>query len=138
MCIKRFFNKGKSLKASREETYSNVDHFYDHTAVQTPPPSWNNIHGFLDSSGFYWAAVDMRSWGIRVQDIVVKCSTKKKAEYWIDLMQKSAKVIDTIKCRDGHKSGSEINTNFIFNCADGYNKNFNISGGSDFYLEDLN
>lgn len=135
MCFKKKENK-KNLGSSTR-AMNNCQHFYDHTAIQSPPPSWNNIHGFLDSDGYYWAAVDMRSWGIRVQDIVIKCSTKKKAEYWIGLMQVSAKIIDTVRCRDEHQTGSKINTNFVFNCADGYSKNFNISGSSDFYLEDL-
>ena len=137
MCIKRFFSKRKSLKASKEKTYSDVDHFYNHTSVQIPPPSWNNIHGFKTLDNYYWAGCDMRSWGIRVQDILVKCSTKEKADYWIGLMQNSNRIIDTIKTRDDHKTGSQVDTKFTFYCADGSDKSFNMTGSSDLYYEDI-
>lgn len=134
MCFKK---KNKKNIGSATTSMNNCQHFYDHTAVQTPPPSWNNIHGFKTLDGYYWAGCDMRSWGIRVQDILVKCSTKEKADYWIGLMQSSNKVIDTIKTRDGHKSGSQVDTKFTFYCTDGSDKSFNMTGSSDFYYEDI-
>lgn len=136
--FKNFFNKVLSAFNSehKREYFSCAIHNYERTVVQTPPPSWNNIHAY-ETYKCYWAAVDMRSWGIRVQDIIVKCDSVEKQVYWRELMTKSAKIIDTIKCRDNYKTGKEINTEFVFHCTDGSTKSYNMTGSGDLYLEDF-
>lgn len=38
---------------------------------------WCNVHGFDEGPGsIYWIGMDLRSFGIRVADYIIKCKNK--------------------------------------------------------------
>lgn len=73
--VKKFFRK--KLKADNEYTHW-VNHIYDET-VSWPNSAmmWANVHGFDEGPGqTYWLGIDVRSFGIRCADYLLKFRSK--------------------------------------------------------------
>lgn len=117
--------------------YDDYIHLYDMSWPQkTILPSWNNVHGYSAPDGtLYFACVDMRMCGIRVQDIIVETSDVDKYHYWLDLMKNSNRIIDTIKTRSP-QTGADIDREYLFVTTDGDRKSYNMTQSSDYYLLD--
>lgn len=127
-----------TILETTECVFTNCDHLYDRSWAQpTIIPSWNNVHGYFSPLTKRWyAAVDMRVCGVRVQDIVIVCQEKDRYDYWIGMMKDSNKCIDAVRENPSSKRGSEINRCYTFNTSDGNSKSYNITGKDDFFLED--
>ncbi len=135
----RFFRMlfKKNLKTT-DFMYDECNHIYDRSWAQPGiVPCWNNVHGYLLPDNEAWfACVDMRVCGIRVQNIIVETKVEDHYNYWLNLMKDSNKIIDTIKTKPNVKRGNEYDTKYIFRTTDGDRKDYNITDSGDFYLED--
>ena len=66
---------------------------------------WCNVHGFDEGPGStYWVGMDLRSFGIRVADYIIKCKNKSTYDKWIDKASR-----DTEHVLSAMKDASELN-----------------------------
>ncbi len=124
---------------SSEQTHW-VNHIYDET-VSWPNGAlmWANVHGFDEGPGqTYWIGVDVRSFGFRAADYVVKC--KNKSTYddflytaWHDTEKFLSKMRED--SRVNCKRGSDVNIEFIFRWSDD-DKTFDVHLSTDDYAEE--
>ena len=78
MCISKWLKK--KISNSTEETHW-VYHIHDETVVwPNKAMMWANLHGFNEGpDAVYWIGLDIRTFGIRSADYLIKC--KNKATY---------------------------------------------------------
>lgn len=137
MCFKKF----KKKISKRQEHLDDYLHVFDETFPQPASAgiaSWNNVHGYAAKNGYdYYACVDMRTLGIRVQDIVVRCNDEEEMRDWLKDLKYTTYAIDRIKNlkRGIVERGTEKDACFTFNTTDGKSKYYNITGYSDFYVD---
>ena len=135
MLIIRMFNKlfNNKRKLTRENRDINTVYNYDHSVPVPGICCWNNVWGFKDNCGYWYACVDMRCFGIRVQDIVVKCKNEETYKLYLKLCESSA-IINAVfhDPRLTAKEGDDVNVNFRFH-HDGDTKEFDIHCSSDRY-----
>lgn len=85
--LRGLFSRGKGGPlGSREETHW-VNHIHDEFI---PPPNpavqWYNLHGFDEGPGAtYWVGGDVRTFGIRSADFVVRCRNRSTYEDYAGL-----------------------------------------------------
>lgn len=131
-----FAPKSKKLKKSNK-TFTGYKHVFDETFPQPASmgmASWNNVHGYAAPDGSaYYACVDMRTMGIRVQDIVVLCENEADMKEWCKTLKYSKYAVDAAKSHR-HDRGTECDTCFTFKTTDGKEKYYNITCTSDFYV----
>ncbi len=137
MCLKLL---RKNWKANSVEETHWVNHIYDET-VSWPNKAlmWCNVHGFDEGPGqTYWIGLDLRSFGIRCADYIIKCKNKETYDKWIN---KAAR--DTEHILSAMKSASElnlidgrdVNIEYIFRWGDD-EKTFNLHVFGDWYAEE--
>ena len=133
--IRAIFDKlfGRSKKLLRENRDIFTTYNYDHSVPVPGICSWNNVWGFRDNGGYWYACVDMRCFGIRVQDIVVKCKNEETYKLYLKLCESSA-IINAVFQDDrlNAKKGDDVNVNFRFH-HDGDTKEFDIHLSTDRY-----
>ena len=137
--IARLFKKKKL--DSTEQTHW-VHHIYDTTfpAHKAAAGGWVNVHGFKEGSEgnwIYWVGFDHRSFGIRVQDEVIKCKTEEMYDKYIGYGPNNWEIHNAMK-RDpklNTRSGDEVETEFIFRWGD-EDKSFNVRFSLDQYGEE--
>lgn len=128
--------KDKHLLGSREETHW-VNHTYDQTKFwPNQAMMWANVHGFDEGPGqTYWVGVDVRSFGIRAADFVIKCKNRSTAEEYLNMPAESVQTVmkydPRLTCRDG----DDVEVEFIFRWGD-EDKSFNVRFGTDYYGEE--
>ena len=135
--VKSWFKK-PSL-ASSEQTHW-VNHIYDETV--TWPNSalmWANLHGFDEGPGqTYWLGIDVRSFGIRCADYVLKFKRKSLYdEYREYAFRDPTKVLYKMRedSRLNYKYGDDVNVDFMFRWGD-EDKHFDVHLGTDSYAEE--
>ena len=117
-----------------------VNHIYDET-VSWPNKGmmWCNVHGFDEGPGTtYWVGLDIRSFGFRAADYIIKCKTKAEYDKWISKAfndmpgilsaMKSAPELNII-------NGDDVNIEFQFRWGDD-EKDFNLHLSTDWYAEE--
>ena len=135
MCIIRAVKK---MLNSTEETHW-VNHICDET-VTWPNKAlmWCNVHGFDEGPGnTYWIGMDIRSFGIRVADYLIKCKDKSTYDKWIDKAKYDTEhVLQAMKDAPELKTipGGDVNIKFIFRWGD-EDKSFNLHVFGDWYAE---
>lgn len=139
--LKLLFNRitsifKKSKLGSSEQTHW-VNHTYDQTKTwPNKGMMWANVHGFDEGPGqVYWVGVDVRSFGFRVADFVIKCKNKATADEYLNMPAESVQTVmkhdPRLVCRDG----DDVETKFIFRWGDD-DKSFNVRFGTDYYGEE--
>ena len=136
--MKGLFGSKPKLK-STEQTYW-VNHIYDETKFwPNKGCMWANVHGFeglnQDGSWTYWVGVDIRSFGIRTADYIIRCKNKALYdeyvnEYVEDMLHKMRG-----DSRLNYKYGDDVNIEFIFRWGDS-EKTFDVHLGTDSYAEE--
>lgn len=136
MCFKLI---KKLILKSTEQTHW-VNHTYDET-VTWPNKAlmWCNVHGFEEGSGaIYWVGLDIRSFGIRVADYVIKCKNKATYDKYIyKATHDMEDVLSTMKSDSNLNliAGDDVETKFIFRWGD-EDKSFNVRLFGDWYAEE--
>lgn len=139
MCFKR-----KKLNTESEvHRLTNCQHLYNHTHVQSAFMAWNNVHGFRAEDGTYYACSDMRSFGARVQNIIVKCKSKAVYDNMIEAMADTPTILDIMNhTYELHLLHAPIRGNehprtyqFVVPNED-YEKEFNFNSWVDFFAEE--
>lgn len=120
-----------NIKSENRDIYTVYN--YDHSVPVPGICCWNNVWGFQDDKGYWYACVDMRCFGIRVQDIVVKCQDLSVYKMYLKLCESSA-IINAVFSDDRliANTGDKVNINFVFH-HDGDTKEFNIHNNADRY-----
>lgn len=137
MCISKWIKKRKSN--SVEQTHW-VNHIYDET-VTWPNKAlmWCNVHGFDEGPGkTYWIGLDIRSFGIRSADYIIKCKNKATYDKWISKATRDMEGILSAMKSDSTlnlKTGDDVNIEYVFRWGDD-NKSFDIHLGWDWYAEE--
>ena len=135
--IKHFFKRPK-LK-SVEQTHW-INHIYDET-VTWPNKAlmWCNVHGFDEGPGsIYWVGMDIRSFGIRVADYIIKCKNKSTYDKWIDKASRDTEhVLSAMKSAQELNliNGDDVSIEFIFRWGD-EEKTFDVHLWGDWYAEE--
>lgn len=135
--IKKLFTK--PLLGSTEQTHW-VNHIYDET-ITWPNKGlmWMNLHGFDEGPGAtYWVGMDIRSFGIRVADYIVRCKNKATYDEYINAAARDPeKVLYKMRedSRLNYRYGSDVNIEFKFRWSDD-DKSFNVHLGTDSYAEE--
>ena len=138
MCISKLFRKKRKFK-STEETHW-VNHIYDET-VTWPNKAlmWCNVHGFDEGPGsVYWVGLDIRSFGIRCADYIIKCKNKSTYNKWINLASNDTpSVLSAMKADSSLNliNGDDVNIEFIFRWGDD-DKTFDVHLSGDWYAEE--
>ena len=138
--LRNFFSRKKSLGSSQQVHW--VNHICDRyvNASKAAVGGYANLHGFQEGSPdnwVYWVGVDMRSFGIRVQDVVIRCKNKSTYDYWIDKATRDLDSIPRAVMNDERlycRSGSDTNIQFIFKWG-GQEKTFDVHLSFDRYAE---
>lgn len=138
MCISKLFHKNRRLK-STEETHW-VNHIYDETVTwPNKAMMWCNVHGFDEGPGsIYWVGMDIRSFGIRTADYIIKCKNKKTYDKWISMAANDTTcVLAAMKADPDLRviNGDDVNVEYIFRWGDD-DKSFNLHLGGDWYAEE--
>ena len=136
--IKSWFKRSK-LKSTEQVHW--INHIYDET-VTWPNKAlmWCNVHGFDEGPGAtYWVGMDIRSFGIRAADYIVKCKNKSTYDKWIDKASNDMEhVLSALKSDPELRviNGDDVNVEFIFRWGD-EEKTFNVHLGVDWYAEEI-
>ena len=136
--FRRLFNR-KPLLGSSEENHW-INHIYDET-VSWPNGAlmWANVHGFDEGPGqTYWLGIDIRSFGIRCADYVLKFRSKSLYdEYREAAFRDTPKVLYKMRedSRLNYKYGNDVNIEFIFRWGD-EDKSFDVHLSTDSYAEE--
>ncbi len=131
-----FFEK-KTVKS--EQTIW-VHHIYDETIFwPNSAAMWCNAHGFNQGSGqIYWIGLDMRSFGIRAADYLIKCKNRETYDKYINKASRDIEHFLSAMKYDPNLNvinGDDVNTEFIFRWG-GEEKTFNLHLGWDWYAEE--
>lgn len=126
------------LKSVEEEHW--VNHIYDETTTwPNGAMMWANIHGFDEGPGAtYWVGIDVRCFGIRTADYIIKCKSKSTYdEYIYEADHNPTNVLYKMRkdSRLNYKSGEHVTTEFIFKWG-GEEKTFNVRYTTDHYAEE--
>lgn len=129
----------KPILGSPEQVHW-VNHIYDET-VSWPNKGmmWANVHGFDEGPGsVYWVGIDVRSFGIRVADYVVKCKNRQTYDdfiyaAWHDPEKVLYKIREDSRIND--RKGSDVNIEFVFKWGD-EDKSFDVRLSTDIYGEE--
>ncbi len=138
MCLKFKFLHKRKFK-STEWTHW-VNHIYDQT-VTWPNKAlmWCNIHGFDEGPGdTYWIGLDIRSFGIRSADYLIKCKNKATYDKYINKASRDMEsILSAMKSDPNLKltTGDDINIEYIFRWG-GEEKSFDMRLGWDWYVEE--
>lgn len=134
--IKYWLNQG-SFKSS--ETHW-VNHICDET-VSWPNAAlmWANVHGFDEGPGaVYWLGVDIRSFGIRCADYVLKFRSKSLYDEYKDAAIRDTENI-LYKMRDDprmkYADGDDMDVEYSFRWGD-EEKTFHLHVFGDSYAEE--
>ena len=132
MCLKWF-------KSSEEQTHW-VNHIYDETVVwPNKAMMWANLHGFDEGPGTtYWIGFDIRTFGIRSADYLIKCRTKAMYDYFINKASRDPEsLLSEMKSNINMNTinGSDVDVEYIFRWGD-EDKSFHIHLNWDWYSEE--
>ena len=132
--IKRLFKKQKLTSVDQEHW---VYHTYDQTKFwPNSAAMWANVHGFEEGPGqVYWVGVDVRSFGIRVADFVIKCKNKATADEYLNMPAENVQTVMKYDSRLNYRDGDDVEIKFIFKWSD-EDKSFNVRFGTDAYAEE--
>lgn len=131
------FADDKGQVVSSQEHW--VNHIHDDTVTwPNGAMMWCNVHGFDEGSGgTYWLGLDLRSFGIRCADYLLKFRSKALYEEYLDAAHRDTKNI-LYKMRNDsrldYSYGDSMDTEFIFRWGDD-SKLFHIHLGVDSYAE---
>ena len=139
--VKKLFNLfSKSNKLKSTEQVHWVNHTYDET-VTWPNGAlmWANVHGFDEGPGqVYWVGVDVRSFGIRCADYLVKCKSKAVYDDYIDCATRNTTKF-LYKMREDSRvnciNGADVNIEFVFRWG-GEEKCFDVHLSGDQFAEE--
>lgn len=129
---------GKEL-SSTEQTHW-VNHIHDESVFwPNGAAMWANVHGFDEGPGqTYYVGMDIRSFGFRTADYVVKCKNKSTYDDFLycaihDPQKLLYKMRDDSRMRCSR--GDDVNIEFIFRWGDD-DKTFDVHLATDDYAEE--
>lgn len=129
----------KGTLGSSQAVY-HVNHIHDET-VSWPNGAlmWANVHGFTESPDkTYWVGIDVRSFGIRTADYIIKCKSKAVYDDYIYLASHDTPKV-LYKMRDdsrlNYKPGNNVNIEYVFDWG-GERKTFDVHLRTDHYAEE--
>lgn len=97
---------------------------------------WGNVHGFDEGPGqVYWVGVDIRTFGIRTTDYVIKCKNKSTYDEYINMPVEDMLHKMRNDSRLDYKYGDDVEIEFIFRWGD-EDKSFNVRFATDSYAEE--
>ena len=101
---------------------------------------WANVHGFSEGPGVvYWLGVDVRSFGIRCADYVIKFTSKGLYDEYKDVAIRDTKKL-LYKMREDYRlrytNGDDMDEEFSFRWGD-EEKSFHVHVLGDHYAEQL-
>ena len=143
LLINKIVNLFKRPKVASTEQTHWVNHICDEyvNASQKAVGMYANLHGFEEGSPgnyTYWVGVDLRAFGIRCADFVIRCKNKSTYDYWIDKASRNLDSIPQAVREDPNlncKDGDDVNIQFIFRWGD-EDKGFNVRFCTDRYAEE--
>lgn len=116
-----------------------VNHIHDET-VTWPNKAlmWANVHGFDQGPGeTYWLGLDLRSFGIRCADYLLKFRDKSLYDEYLDAaLRDTEKILYKMRSdpRLNYTYGNDMDVEFYFKWG-GEEKSFHIHLGIDSYAE---
>lgn len=136
MCLRWF---KKKILGSSEQTHW-VNHIYDESVFwPNKAAMWANVHGFDEGPGAtYWVGFDIRTFGIRSADYLIKCKNKSTYDYYINKATSDPEgLLRTMKSDSNLNTinGDDVETEYIFRWGDD-DKSFDIHLGWDWYSEE--
>ena len=137
MCILNWIRKMRSNSA--EETHW-VYHTHDETVVwPNKAMMWANLHGFNEGPDtVYWIGLDIRTFGIRSCDYLIKCKNRATYEKYISKAANDPTGLLSAMKNDPNlsmRTGDDVNIEYIFRWGD-EDKSFDIHLGWDWYAEE--
>ena len=135
MCIRAI----KKIFHSTEEVHW-VNHIHDESVFwPNSAAMWCNVHGFDEGPGTtYWIGMDIRTFGIRSADYIIKCKNKETYDKYLDMACHDIEhILRTMKSDDALAvtEGNDLETKFIFKWG-GEEKTFNLRLMTDWYAEE--
>lgn len=130
-------SEDKASVASTQEHW--INHIYDET-VSWPNGAlmWANVHGFDEGPGaIYWLGIDIRSFGIRCADYVLKFKSKSLYEEYKSIACNDTKNLLSKMRNDSRLSytnGGDMDVEYRFRWG-GSEKSFHVHLGTDSYAE---
>lgn len=133
--VSRLFKK----KLSSSESEHWVNHIYDETkSWPNKGLMWANVHGFQEGSEgnwIYWVGIDIRSFGFRAADYVIRCKNKSTYDEYVNACVEDVLSKMRNDSRLDTRRGDDVNIEFIFKWGDD-DKSFNVHLGTDDYAEE--
>lgn len=138
MCIKLI---RKNLKSNSAEETHWINHIFDETITwPNKAMMWCNVHGFDEGPGnTYWIGMDIRTFGIRSADYLIKCKNRATYDKYIYMAAHDPTGILSAMKHDSNlsmKTGDDVNIEYIFRWSD-EEKTFDIHLGWDWYAEEI-
>ena len=135
--IKKFLSR--LLLKSTEQIHW-VNHIYDETVTwPNKAMMWCNVHGFDEGPNItYWIGLDIRTFGIRSADYVIKCKNKATYDKYINKASRDMEGILSEMKADPNlnlATGDDVETEFVF-CWGDEDKSFDVRLGWDWYAEE--
>ena len=137
MCI-RWIRKNL-ISNSAEETHW-INHIFDETVTwSNKAMMWCNVHGFDEGPGnTYWIGIDIRTFGIRSADYLIKCKNRATYDKYIYMAAHDPTGILSAMKHDSNlsmKTGDDVNIEYVFRWG-GEEKTFDLHLGWDWYAEE--
>ena len=100
---------------------------------------WCNVHGFDQGPGeIYWIGLDIRTFGIRSADYLIKCKNKATYDKYIYKAAHDTQGVLAAMKADPNltmATGDDVNIEYVFRWGDD-SKSFNLHLGWDWYAEE--
>jgi len=138
--LKKLFGCFRRRKLASAEQVHWINHTLDETVFwPNGGAMWANVHGFDEGPGqTYWVGVDVRSFGFRAADYIVKCKNKATYDDYLDCaINDTTKFLGKMKndARMNCRNGSDVNIEYIFKWG-GEEKTFDVHLGTDWLAEE--
>ena len=135
--FKKKHNK-PDANSTRQEHW--VHHIHDESVFwPNGAAMWANVHGFDEGPGqTYYVGMDIRSFGIRTADYVVKCKNKATYDDFLHCaINDPTKFLSKMRndSRVSCTRGDDVNIEFAFRWGDS-EKTFNVRLATDDYAEE--
>ena len=135
-------NSIKEKKTNSAEQTHWVNHIHDETVFwPNSAAMWANVHGFQEGgegNWTYWIGIDIRTFGIRSADYVMRFKNKATYDYFLNVATRDMEHVLQKMRNDSRMScrlGTDVNIEFVFRWGDD-DKSFDVHLAIDDYAEE--